>query len=385
MQIEILKLLYKSYKEKLLFGRYIYTKSIEPLLENLPSIFKVDSIAKSVRGEKIYSITIGKGEKKVLMWSQMHGNESTTTKALFDIFNILSDSNTFTDTILNNCTLKIIPILNPDGAVAYTRFTANGIDLNRDAQDLSQPESLVLRKYFDAFKPDFCFNLHDQRTIFSAGKTNNPATVSFLSPAQDESCSLTQSRTVAMEIIAEMNNVLQKQIPNQVGIYSDAFNINCVGDTFQSHNVPTILFEAGHYKNDYPREKTREYIFQSLLTALKYIAENSTSGNNYEPYFDIPKNEKCFYDVIIRNAKVKIKRGIKVVDIGFLYQERLKGDSIEFVPKIENISNLSEYYGHKEINANKNRVLSVNSNELKMGHENDFVLINNSKISLIIK
>ncbi len=385
MQIEILKLLYKSYKEKLLFGRYIYTKSIEPLLENLPSIFKVDSIAKSVRGEKIYSITIGKGEKKVLMWSQMHGNESTTTKALFDIFNILSDSNAFTDTILNNCTLKIIPILNPDGAVAYTRFTANGIDLNRDAQDLSQPESLVLRKYFDAFKPDFCFNLHDQRTIFSAGKTNNPATVSFLSPAQDESCSLTQSRTVAMEIIAEMNNVLQKQIPNQVGIYSDAFNINCVGDTFQSHNVPTILFEAGHYKNDYPREKTREYIFQSLLTALKYIAENSISGNNYEPYFDIPKNEKCFYDVIIRNAKVKIKRGIKVVDIGFLYQERLKGDSIEFVPKIENISNLSEYYGHKEINANKNRVLSVNSNELKMGHENDFVLINNSKISLIIK
>lgn len=385
MQIEILKSLYKSYKEKLLFGRYIYTKSIEPLLENLPSIFKVDSIAKSVRGEKIYSITIGKGEKKVLMWSQMHGNESTTTKALFDIFNILSDSNAFTDTILNNCTLKIIPILNPDGAVAYTRFTANGIDLNRDAQDLSQPESLVLRKYFDAFKPDFCFNLHDQRTIFSAGKTNNPATVSFLSPAQDESCSLTQSRTVAMEIIAEMNTVLQKQIPNQVGIYSDAFNINCVGDTFQSHNVPTILFEAGHYKNDYPREKTREYIFQSLLTALKYIAENSTSGNNYEPYFDIPKNEKCFYDVIIRNAKVKIKRGIKVVDIGFLYQERLKGDSIEFVPKIENISNLSEYYGHKEINANKNRVLSVNSNELKMGHENDFVLINNSKISLIIK
>ena len=58
-----------------------------------------------------------------------------------------------------------------------------------------------------------------------------------------------------MEVIIKMNNVLQNVIPNQVGIYDDSFNINCVGDSFQSKGVPTILFEAGHYKNDYSREK----------------------------------------------------------------------------------------------------------------------------------
>ena len=47
--------------------------------------------------------------------------------------------------ILKACTLYIIPILNPDGAKAYTRLNANEVDLNRDAQDLSQPESKVLR------------------------------------------------------------------------------------------------------------------------------------------------------------------------------------------------------------------------------------------------
>ena len=128
MQIKTLKTLYKIHKEKALFGRYIHTKNIKPLLENLPSIFKIEVIGKSVNNENIFSITIGSGKKKVLMWSQMHGNESTTTKALFDLFNILGDSNEFSDTILNNCTLNIIPILNPDGAASYTRFNTNSVD-----------------------------------------------------------------------------------------------------------------------------------------------------------------------------------------------------------------------------------------------------------------
>lgn len=385
MRIESLKSLYKTHKEKSLFGRYIHTKNIELLLEDLPSIFKVNTIGKSVNDENIFSVTIGTGKKKVLMWSQMHGNESTTTKALFDIFNFLNDSNALSSTIINNCTLKIIPILNPDGALTYKRFNTNNIDLNRDAQDLSQPESIALRHCFDTFQPDFCFNLHGQRTIFSAGKTNNLATISFLSPAQDSSCSITKNRAIAMEIIGVMNVMLQQQIPNQVGVYDDAFNIDCVGDTFQSLNVPTILFEAGHYKNDYSREKTREYIFQSLLTALQCIVLNTIKGNNYKPYFDIPKNENNFFDIIIRNAVVSLENKEQYLDIGILYEERLVGNSIEFIPIIDKITDLSKYHGHKEINANKNEVLSSDRCELKVGYENDFVLINNVKYPLNLK
>ncbi len=385
MQIETLKSLYKTHKENSLSGRYIHTKNIKPLLEDLPSIFKVDIIGKSVNDENIFSVTIGNGSKKVLMWSQMHGNESTTTKALFDLFNILGDSNEFSDTILNNCTLKVIPILNPDGALTYTRSNANSVDLNRDAQDLLQPESVILRKCFDTFKPDFCFNLHGQRTIFSTGKTNNPATVSFLAPAQDENCSVTPNRKTSMEIIAVMNAMLQKQIPNQVGVYDDTFNINCVGDTFQNLEVPTMLFEAGHIKNDYEREKTREYIYQSLVTSLEYIASNIINGNNYNSYFNIPKNEKYFLDIIIRNAKVNLDDKEQLLDIGILFEERLIGDTIKFIPIIDKISSLNNYYGHKEIYANNEKVTSLNSEGLKVGYENDFVLINNVKYSLSLK
>jgi len=182
-----------------------------------------------------------------------------------------------------------------------------------------------------------------------------------------------------------MNTMLQKQIPNQVGVYDDAFNINCVGDMFQSKNVPTILFEAGHYNNDYLREQTTEYVFQSLVTSLEYIALNSINGNNYKSYFDIPKNEKTFFDIIIRNANISIDEKEQLLDIGILYEERLIDETIEFIPIIDKISNLNKYYGHKEIDAKNKKVLSLNSAELKVGYENDFVLINNEKYSLTLK
>ena len=276
-----------------LSDRYITNFHIIPVLDSLPNWFKVSVIGTSVEERSIYAVEVGSGKTKVLMWSQMHGNESTTTKAVFDLFNTLQKETC--KYILDACTLYIIPILNPDGAFAYTRLNANQEDLNRDAQLLSQPESLVLKEAYNQFKADFCFNLHGQRTLFSAGNTNNPATVSFLAPAQDEKCTITPTRKIAMEIIVNMNATLQNFIPNQVGTYDDAFNINCVGDTFQSLNVPTVLFEAGHYKNDYKREETRKYIFIALLSALKYLSKTEITGELYNDYLNIPENKKLFF------------------------------------------------------------------------------------------
>ncbi|MBC3758996.1 peptidase M14 [Hyunsoonleella sp. SJ7] len=375
--------IYNLNKEKSLFHRYITNEKIAPLLKKVKSKAEVREIGKSVLNDSIYAITIGKGPKRVLMWSQMHGNESTTTKAIFDFLNTCLAENKLTDTILESCTLCIIPILNPDGAKAYTRVNANEIDLNRDAQQRSQPESVALRKVFETFKPDFCFNLHGQRTIFSAGKAKKSAIVSFLSPAQDEACSVTPNRKIAMEIIAEMNRNLQEIIPNHVGVYDDAFNLNCVGDTFQSENIPTILFEAGHFPDDYAREKTRELIYLSYMTALHHIATNDLKGDNYEAYFDIPENEKLFYDVIIRNAKTFENE--EITDIGIQFEERLMVSEVKFVPIVKKVENLSGFHGHKELDANGAVVLGENDEMLKVGNENVCVKLNNEEIAFFSK
>src|SRR5690606_36557676 len=344
---------YQHYRDPLLSGRYIHLQQIEPLIERYKNFFKIKVLGESVEGKPIYSITLGNGPKKILMWSQMHGNESTTTKAVLDFLKYGTVDEDFNQYIMANFTLRILPMVNPDGAVAYTRVNSNSVDLNRDAQDRTLPESVILRRVFDSFKPEFCFNLHDQRTIFSAGKTPLPATVSFLTPAEDKERTITKERKRSMEIIGVMNEFLQKHIPGQVGRYDDGFNINCVGDTFQSAQIPTILFESGHFPMDYQREQTRKFIACSLVCAIIYIGEHSITGTSYKSYFEIPENDKLFYDVLLRNFPIVEDSEVDRWDIAILFKETLLDGKLEFIPTVERIEKNLRFYGHKEFDMNK--------------------------------
>ena len=381
MQLQQINSLYSLLKTPELFGRYITNSHIEKCLKKFPKSL-ISVVGYSAEKRPIYGLKFGNGPIKILLWSQMHGNESTTTKALFDCFNLFETNNEIPNQILKSCTLVVIPILSPDGAQRYTRLNAKNTDLNRDAQDLSQPESKVLRDVYNNFKPNYCFNLHGQRTIFGAGTSGNVATLSFLSPSQDEKRSLTPNRKVAMAIISQINELLQTEIPNSIGRYDDSFNLNCVGDTFQSFGVPTLLYEAGHYDYDYDREEVRRFIFIAIIDALVIIS-NGVDTSNYEDYFKIPENSKCYYDIIIRNTKV-LETNDSYMDIAIQYKEVLKSGKVEFIPTVEKISNLEKFYGHKEIDANGGLVKAIENLELKVGYENDFVLLNNKKIALFV-
>lgn len=340
--------LHQQYKVETLFGRYITLEHIEPLISNYPN----QIIGKSVLGKPIYKLEFGTGKTKIFMWSQMHGNESTTTKALFDFIHFLHSNTSESNAILENFTFCLLPMLNPDGAELYTRENANKVDLNRDAQNLSQPESILLRQVFNDFKPDFCYNLHDQRTIFGAGETGKPATVSFLAPAFNEERDINEVRSKAIEVIVAMNDELQKIIPNQVGRFDDSFNINCIGDTFQSMNIPTILFEAGHFQNDYDREFSRKFIFIALLSGIQYINENDIVLNKIQKYLHIPQNKVVFYDFVCKNVKINYDNLEKSINFALQYKEVLSGSEIIFEAYVVQINDLENYYGHFEFYAN---------------------------------
>ncbi|GGH42387.1 peptidase M14 [Mangrovimonas yunxiaonensis] len=373
---------YIKVREKSLYGRYITNNHIEAVVNGLGEKFTVTELGRSVLNNPIQAITVGRGDKRILMWSQMHGNESTTTKAVFDFLNLLSNAgHALANTILDNCTISIIPILNPDGAERYTRFNANNVDLNRDASALTQPESKLLSDYFKAFKPHFCFNLHGQRTIFGAGKENKSATVSFLSPSQDKNRSLTLTRKKAMEIIVAMYTALQTDIPEQIGIYDDGFNINCVGDLFQSLGVPTVLFEAGHYSNDYQREQVRFFICKAIVAAVCYISKHAVDGEAYERYLEIPQNEKTFFDIIVRRAKLSASDDI-VCDVAIQYEEELKANEVVFIPIVKQIGGVDGYFGHLELDAQEKLVHNGEKKGLKVGFECNFIMIGNEKYSL---
>lgn len=338
--------LFDNYKEENLFGRYVTDKHIEPLLNKLNADFEVSIAGKSVKDKPIYAVKVGTGKLKIYMWSQMHGNEATTTKALFDFFNLLNSDSKFGTDLKKTFTFLCLPIVNPDGAEAYTRVNANEVDLNRDSVDLSQPESKLLRALFEEFQPDFCFNLHDQRSIFAAGNTNNPASVSFLAPSYNESRQINEVRQTAINIIAAMNTELQKHIPNQVGRFDDSFNINCIGDMFQSLGVPTILVEAGHFQEDYEREITRKMIFISYLAAFISILENRILDNKTLDYFNIPQNKPVFYDFIYKNVKIILDNFEKSINFAAHYNEILINGKIVFKATIRQLDDLDEKFGH---------------------------------------
>jgi hypothetical protein len=369
-----LEQLFVENKEASIEGRYLTLESIEPLLNKLNSKNQLSIIGKSVLEKPIYKYQIGNGDTKIFLWSQMHGNESTTTKALFDFLNLLNSRTDLAEKLLSTFTFYAIPILNPDGAKLYTRVNANSIDLNRDSQDLTQPESRVLREAFMSFKPDYCFNLHDQRTIFGVSDTGKVATVSFLAPSYNEERDINDSRLKAINLIAGINSVLQQYIPNQVGRFDDSFNINCIGDTFQSLGVPTLLFEAGHFSNDYNREETRKYIFIALLSSFTILCENDIVINRINNYLNIPQNKPVFYDFIYKNVKINYDGIEKITNFAAQYKEELIENKIYFNAYIVEIGELKGYYGHFEYDAKGAAYKDDLDNFPKLNQKADFYL-----------
>ncbi|WP_445385093.1 M14 family metallopeptidase [Robiginitalea sp. IMCC44478] len=339
---------YEKIKFTQISGRYLPSDKIAELAsKNWPSDQWHPS-GFSVLGKPVHRIRLGRGAKRILMWSQMHGNESTTTKGLLDFMAWLHSGTEISEKFLNHFSFSFLPILNPDGADRYTRFNANEMDLNRDALNQSQPESVVLRKEYEDFQPDFCFNLHDQRTIYNVGNSRIPATLSFLAPAMDAGRSVPANRLTAMQLIAYMNERLLTILPGGVGRYDDTFNPNCVGDHFQSLGTPTLLFEAGHYPGDYERESSRYYFFKSLIYVLEGIMTGEYASFSQEDYLGIPENAKQFVDILIRRPDLISNNHPRDAIIGICFKEVLADGEIQFVPELSEKEGKEEVYGHQE-------------------------------------
>ncbi len=340
--------LFQEYKCQNISGHYITNKNLEPFLDSLPDSCKTTILGYSAQEKPIHLVEVGSGKTKLLMWSQMHGNETTTTKATIDFINFLSSDNSVAQALKMEFTFRIIPILNPDGAELYTRANANEVDLNRDFIELSQPESILLMDLFNHFNPDFCFNMHDQRTIFSVGDTGKPATISFLAPSYNDGCDINDTRARAIKVIIDMNKILQERISGQIGRFDDAYNRNCVGDTFQTLGVSTILIEAGHYPNDYQREKTREVVFISILAACESIVNKTFLGNRISDYLNIPQNKTLFYDFVYKNVKINYD-GNKICSIfAAQYKEVFQDGVVTLIPYISDVNISENIKGHVE-------------------------------------
>ncbi|QII71633.1 M14 family zinc carboxypeptidase [Apibacter sp. B2966] len=332
-------------------NRYVNPSELSDfLIKNYKSL--LTEIGRSELNKPIYKLTLGKGPKNILLWTQMHGNETTGTLSCLDLLKFFENENNCSHEILSKFTLDIIFMLNPDGAEIWTRRNRLGIDINRDFLTASSIEMQVLKKTASEKKYDLAFNLHDQRTIFGVEGKKEPATLAFLSPSESVDRKVTETRKKSMGLIADIYQEISKLLPNKISRFTDEFYPRSVGDNFQKLGIPTILFEGGHFPKDYYRQKTRRYFTLSLITALYYASVKDEWQKGYELYNEIPNNSLSFFDIIYSNVRIREDKK-ETVDIGIQYVEKItKGENeLSFIAKIEDIGDLSFMYGHEEIDA----------------------------------
>ncbi|WP_246859373.1 M14 family zinc carboxypeptidase [Spirosoma sp. KCTC 42546] len=348
---------HETFKEKSFTHRRFKHKDILSLLNALGGPLAVSQVGESLEKRSIHQVKAGTGQTKVLLWSQMHGDEATATMAMFDIFNFLQAKNDGFDelrqTILANTSLYFVPMLNPDGAERFQRRTATDIDMNRDALRLQTPEGALLKNLQQTLKPLVGFNLHDQNPRYGVGKTGKQAVVSFLATAYDEERNINDVRQRSMQLIVGMNRALQQFVPGQVARYDDEFEPRAFGDNIQKWGTTLILIESGGFKGDPEKMTIRKLNFVAILTALKAIADGSYKQENSTDYQAIPENGRALFDVLIRNATVIREGRPVIVDIGINHNEVNSKSASAFYYKssVDDIGDLSTFYGLEEIDA----------------------------------
>jgi hypothetical protein len=324
---------------------------LEPMIHE--NIVSPTSLGSSAEGRVISLYTHGDGPKKVLLWSQMHGDEPTATMALLDLLNFLAHSadNPSAATISKHLTLLLIPMLNPDGAERFTRRTAQLIDMNRDAAAQRTPEARILKSAQHEHRPQFGFNLHDQDPRLTVGQSKEVTAIALLAPAFDPLRSDNDVRVKAKKVASVFASVVNRIASGHTAKYDDTFDARAFGDSVQSWGTSTVLVESGGWPNDRDKMFIRKLNYVGLLTSLYSIATGEYEQNDTSGYESLPFNSKNLYDVIVRGVELKPSGESPSIcaDVALNIEEvNQESGGLHLVARVVDLGDLSPYGAFEE-------------------------------------
>lgn len=130
----------------------------------IPDGWSVEPIGTSVQGREIvgWSRRVARPERTVVVVGAIHGNEPASPPVVRSLVQLAYP---------DDVDVWLVPVLNPDGVAAGTRWNANGVDLNRNfpwgwrADDggpapLSEPESAAAVALVERVRPDLVVWVH---------------------------------------------------------------------------------------------------------------------------------------------------------------------------------------------------------------------------------
>lgn len=299
-----------------------YWSLLDPALHS--SRLRATRLGESIEGRAINAVTVGSGPITVLLWSQMHGNESAATMSLADMihwFATAPGTDTLRAALAERLTLVMIPMLNPDGAERFIRENAVGVDINRDARRTATPEARILRNVRDSIQADFGFNLHDQGT-HTAGEDGPLVAIALLAPAADSARSWGPARQRARGVAATIARALEPHLGARVARYDDAFSPRAFGDNMQARGTSTVLIESGILPGDPQKQELRRLNVVALLNAFQAIASEQIDRSDTAAYDDLPMNRSVEYSLLVLGGHLVLGGAAPVrADIAIRYDD----------------------------------------------------------------
>lgn len=278
-----------------------------PVVDASPA-WQREDIGQSAEGRPLRLLSWGTGPTKILLWSQMHGDESTASMALADWVYFLArqPDHPLAQMLSESVTLHLFPVMNPDGAARFQRRNAQGIDLNRDARELTTPEGQALKALQTRLEPKFGFNLHDQAVGTRVGRTDRGTAIALLAPPFNAEREINDVRRRAIEVAAVIRMALEPRVGGYLAKWDDTFNPRAFGDLMTAWGVSTILIESGGWEGDPEKQFLRELNFVALGAAFEAIATESYAEAPVEIYDALPQNGRRFGDLLVRGATVHL-------------------------------------------------------------------------------
>lgn len=115
------------------------TSKLRELQQSFPDLAALHTAGQSVQGRELWYMKLSdhveqdETEPKLLYIANMHGDETVGRELmLFLIEHLLTSYQDGANNLLDHAQIYIMPSMNPDGFERYSRFNAQGVDLNRD-------------------------------------------------------------------------------------------------------------------------------------------------------------------------------------------------------------------------------------------------------------
>lgn len=125
-------------------------------------------VGKSAGGRTIYAVVLAdkvtsgaNARPLILFLSGQHGNETTPVYSMISMISELCAGNRDYRQILQRVTVVFVPVVNPDGFSSCNRFNKNGIDLNRDWNAATQPETRSVTSLVRRLHPSVIVDEHE--------------------------------------------------------------------------------------------------------------------------------------------------------------------------------------------------------------------------------